>query len=58
MSAVELQRQLLGAGSDLIAMSYWRRTSSFQRHAYTANVALHRWICADPVISSPAFAIS
>ena len=21
-------------------MSYWRRTSSFQRHAYTANVAL------------------
>lgn len=32
--------QLLALGVILIAMSYWRRTSSFQRHAYTANVAL------------------
>jgi len=32
--------QLLGLGAVLIAMSYWRRTSSFGRHAYTANVAL------------------
>src|SRR5215212_9150219 len=32
--------QLLGLGAVLIAMSYWRRTSSFARHAYTANVAL------------------
>ena len=37
--SVEL-RQLLALGVILIAMSYWRRTSSFQRHAYTANVAL------------------
>jgi hypothetical protein len=32
--------QLLGLGAILIAMSFWRRTSSFVRHAYTANVAL------------------
>ena len=32
--------QLLGLGAILIAMSFWRRTSSFARHAYTANVAL------------------
>jgi hypothetical protein len=32
--------QLLGLGAILIAMSFWRRTSSFTRHAYTANVAL------------------
>ena len=30
--------QLLGLGAILIAMSYWRRTASFPRHAYTANV--------------------
>jgi hypothetical protein len=32
--------QLLALSSILIAMSYWRRTTSFSRHAYTANVAL------------------
>lgn len=32
--------QLLGLAAILIAMSYWRRTSSFARHAYTANVVL------------------
>jgi hypothetical protein len=32
--------QLLALGTILIAMGYWRRTSSFARHAYTANVAM------------------
>jgi HupE / UreJ protein len=32
--------QLLGLGAILIAMGFWRRTSGFMRHAYTANVAL------------------
>ncbi len=32
--------QLLGLGAILIAMGYWRRTPSFVRHAYTANVIL------------------
>jgi hypothetical protein len=32
--------QLLALAVILIAMSYWRRTSSFLRHAYTANVAM------------------
>lgn len=32
--------QLLALSAILIAMSYWRRTSSFGRHAYVANVAL------------------
>lgn len=32
--------QLLGLGAILIAMSYWRRTPSFARHAYTGNVIL------------------
>ena len=32
--------QLLGLGAILIAMGFWRRTHSFARHAYTANVAL------------------
>ncbi|MDQ3674211.1 MAG: HupE/UreJ family protein [Gemmatimonadota bacterium] len=32
--------QLLALSAILIAMSYWRRTSSFARHAYTTNVAL------------------
>lgn len=32
--------QLLALAAILIAMSYWRRTSSFHRHAYTANVAM------------------
>lgn len=30
--------QLLALGAILIAMSYWRRTVSFWRHAYSANV--------------------
>ena len=30
--------QLLALSAILIAMSYWRRSSSFARHAYTANV--------------------
>ena len=32
--------QLLALGAILIAMSYWRRSPGFLRHAYTANVAL------------------
>lgn len=32
--------QLLALGAILIAMGYWRRTQSFWRHAYTANVIL------------------
>jgi hypothetical protein len=32
--------QLLALSAILIAMSYWRRTSSFSRHAYTGNIAL------------------
>ena len=32
--------QLLALLAILIAMGYWRRTASFFRHAYTANVAL------------------
>jgi len=32
--------QLLALGAILIAMGYWRRTASFWRHAYTANVAM------------------
>ncbi|WP_240733929.1 HupE/UreJ family protein [Herbaspirillum huttiense] len=32
--------QLLALASILIVMTYWRRTSSFFRHAYTANVAM------------------
>ena len=32
--------QLLGLSMILIAMSYWRRSASFARHAYRANVVL------------------
>ena len=32
--------QLLALGAFLIVMGFWRRTNSFLRHAYTANVAL------------------
>lgn len=32
--------QLLALGVILIAMSYWRKTDNFLRHAYTANVAM------------------
>ena len=32
--------QLLALGAILIVMSFWRRTPSFFRHAYTANVAM------------------
>lgn len=32
--------QLLALGTILIVMGYWRRTTSFWRHAYTANVAM------------------
>ena len=32
--------QLLVLGGILILMGYWRRTASFWRHAYTANVAM------------------
>jgi hypothetical protein len=32
--------QLLALSAILIAMGYWRRTSSFTRHAYTANVVV------------------
>jgi hypothetical protein len=32
--------QLLALSAILIAMGYWRRTASFLKHAYTANVAM------------------
>ncbi|WP_249359352.1 HupE/UreJ family protein [Cupriavidus sp. 2SB] len=32
--------QLLALSAILIVMGYWRRTGSFLRHAYTANVAM------------------
>ena len=32
--------QLLALAVILIGMSYWRRTPSFIKHAYTANVAM------------------
>jgi hypothetical protein len=32
--------QLLALAAILILMGYWRRTDSFWRHAYTANVAM------------------
>ncbi len=32
--------QLLALAAILIVMSYWRRTDSFMRYAYTANVAM------------------
>jgi HupE / UreJ protein len=32
--------QLLGLAVILIAISFWRRSDSFWRHAYTANVAM------------------
>jgi hypothetical protein len=32
--------QLLALGAILIAIGYWRRTNSFLRHAYTANVIM------------------
>ena len=32
--------QLLALSAILIAMSHWRRTTGFSRHAYTANVAI------------------
>ena len=32
--------QILALGAILIAMDYWRRTSSFSRHAFAANVVL------------------
>lgn len=32
--------QLLALGGILIVMSYWRRTPSFLKHAYTVNVAM------------------
>jgi len=32
--------QMLALGAILIAMSYWRRTGGFNRHAFTANVVL------------------
>ncbi len=32
--------QLLALGAILIAMGYWRRTTSFRKHAYVANVAM------------------
>jgi len=39
--------QLIALGTILIAMGFWRRTSSFWRRAYTANVAL---MCAGFVL--------
>lgn len=32
--------QLLALSAILIVMGYWRRTESFWRHAYTANVVM------------------
>lgn len=39
--------QLLALGAILIVMGYWRRTGSFRRHAYIANVGL---MCAGFVL--------
>ena len=39
--------QVLALGAILIAMGYWRRTASFLKHAYTANVAV---MCAGFVL--------
>ncbi|SDH17408.1 HupE/UreJ family protein [Pelagibacterium luteolum] len=39
--------QLLALGAILIVMGFWRRTRSFWKHAYTANVAM---ICAGFVL--------
>ena len=39
--------QLLALGAILIAMGFWRRTGSFLKHAYTANVAM---LCAGFVL--------
>lgn len=39
--------QLLALAAILIAISYWRRTASFWRHAYAANVAM---MCAGFVL--------
>ncbi|MBN9348038.1 MAG: HupE/UreJ family protein [Devosia sp.] len=39
--------QLLALATILIAMGFWRRTESFWRHAYTANVAM---MCAGFVL--------
>jgi hypothetical protein len=39
--------QMMALAVILIGMSYWRRTSSFLRHAYTANVAM---MCAGFVL--------
>jgi len=39
--------QMLALSTILIAMSYWRRTDSFAKHAYTANVAV---MCAGFVL--------
>ncbi|MCA9752930.1 MAG: HupE/UreJ family protein, partial [Gemmatimonadetes bacterium] len=32
--------QILGLSLMLIVLGYWRRSASFERHAYAANVAL------------------
>jgi hypothetical protein len=32
--------QLLALSAILLAMNYWRRTASFTRHAYGANVVI------------------
>ena len=32
--------QILALGAILVAMGWWRRTDSFFRYAYTANVAI------------------
>jgi hypothetical protein len=39
--------QLLALSAILIAMGFWRRSPSFFRHAYTANVAM---MCAGFVL--------
>lgn len=39
--------QLLALGAILIVMGFWRRTRSFWKHAYTANVAM---VCAGFVL--------
>jgi hypothetical protein len=39
--------QLMALSAILILMGFWRRTDSFWRHAYTANVAM---MCAGFVL--------
>ena len=49
--------QLLALFGILIVMGYWRRTGSFLRHAYTANVALPLFCQRSMELTPPASAM-